>query len=146
MSDSAAVFGQILTQFGLNPQSSHVINGHVPVLAKKGEQPIKAGGRLIVIDGGFCRAYHEKTGIAGYTLVYSSRGLSLRSHEPFESTQKAIRENRDILSTVSIFETSAERILIEDTDEGARYQARIRDLEALLDAYRAGLIQERAGD
>ena len=144
--DSAAVFGQILTQFGLDPQSSHVINGHVPVLAKKGEQPIKAGGRLIVIDGGFCRAYHEKTGIAGYTLVYSSRGLSLRSHEPFESTQKAIRENRDILSTVSIFETSAERILIEDTDEGARYQARIRDLEALLDAYRAGLIQERAGD
>lgn len=141
--DSPAVFGRILSEFGLDPQQSHVINGHVPVLAKKGEDPIKAGGRLIVIDGGFCKAYHTKTGIAGYTLVYSSRGLSLRCHEPFESAQAAIRNNRDILSTVSIFETSEDRILIADTDEGAGYSARIRDLNALLCAYRAGIIKER---
>lgn len=141
--DSAQVFGRILTEFGVDASTGHVINGHVPVLAKKGEDPIKAEGRLIVIDGGFCKAYHTKTGIAGYTLVYSSRGLSLRCHKPFETTQKAISENRDILSTVSIFETNEDRILIADTDEGATYRTRIEDLQALLAAFRAGIIKER---
>ncbi|MEG0803573.1 MAG: fructose-1,6-bisphosphatase [Pygmaiobacter sp.] len=140
--DSVPVAQHILAEFGLDPETSHIINGHVPVLARTGESPIKAGGRLIVIDGGFCKAYHPKTGIAGYTLVYSSRGLSLRSHEPFESVQKAISENRDILSTVAIFETNQNRTLIADTDEGKIYRRQIDDLKRLLAAYRAGSIKE----
>ncbi len=130
----------ILAEFGL-PATSHIINGHVPVRAVEGEKPIKGGGRLIVIDGGFCRAYHEKTGIAGYTLVFNSRGMSLRVHEPFQSMQKAIEENSDIVSSVDVFETTARRLLVEDTDEGEEIRARIRDLKLLVEAYRTGLIK-----
>lgn len=111
---------RIFEEFGLDSTHGHIVNGHVPVRAKNGEKPVKAGGRLIVIDGGFCKAYHKRTGIAGYTLVFSSRGLSLRSHGSFESAQKAIRENVDILSTVNVFETSEHRVYVEDTDEGVR--------------------------
>lgn len=133
----------ILREFGLGDNEySHIINGHIPVRAASGEKPVKAGGRLIVIDGGFCRAYHERTGIAGYTLVFNSHGLSLRAHEPFESTQKAINENRDIVSTVDIFETAKERLLVGDTDNGKLLESQIADLKLLLEAYRTGLIQE----
>ena len=131
----------VLGEFGL-PAGSHIINGHVPVRASHGETPVKAGGRLIVIDGGFCRAYHEKTGIAGYTLVYNSRGMSLRVHQPFESIQKAIDENIDILSTVDVFETTDRRMLIQDTDQGAALRDQIDGLQQLVRAYRTGLIRQ----
>ena len=104
--------------------------GHVPVRAIEGESPIKGGGRLIIIDGGFCRAYHRRTGIAGYTLVYNSRGLILRTHQPFESVDKAIHEDEDIASKSEYIYTAPQRILVRDTDEGGRKQALIRDLTA----------------
>lgn len=126
---------KLFAEFGLLESHGHIINGHIPVRAGKGETPLKAGGRIIIIDGGFCKAYHTKTGIAGYTLVYSSRGLSLRSHSPFESTQKAVRDNVDILSTVNIVENSAVRLLVEDTDAGREMKERIADLEALRTVY-----------
>lgn len=134
---------QILAEFGLPSEHSHIVNGHVPVRAAEGETPVKANGRVIVIDGGFCKAYHKKTGIAGYTLVSSSRGLSLRSHSAFESTQSALRENRDILSTVNVFEVSGRRVSVEQTDEGARLKDRIADLKKLLAAYADGEIKEQ---
>ena len=133
----------ILAEFGLNQGHCHIVNGHVPVRAVEGETPLKGGGKLIVIDGGFCRAYHEKTGIAGYTLVYNSHGMSLRVHEPFESTEKAIRENRDILSSVDVFETTERRILVGDTDEGRKLASNVRDLKLLVAAYKAGLVKEK---
>lgn len=133
----------IMKEFGLSgAEGCHIINGHVPVKAAKGEKPVKADGRLIVIDGGFCRAYHEKTGIAGYTLVFNSHGLSLRAHEPFQTTQKAIGENLDIVSTVDIFETASHRILVGDTDNGEILKGQIEDLKLLLEAYQSGLIKE----
>lgn len=134
---------RIFEDFGLDSTHGHIVNGHVPVRAKNGEKPVKAGGRLIVIDGGFCKAYHKRTGIAGYTLVFSSRGLSLRSHGSFESAQKAIRENVDILSTVNVFETSEHRVYVEDTDEGVRLQDRIEDLQRLVAAYADGTLKEQ---
>jgi len=135
---------RIFDEFGLDFENGHIINGHIPVRASSGEQPVKAGGKLIVIDGGFCKAYHRRTGIAGYTLVSSSRGLSLRSHGPFESTQKAISENLDILSTKDMFEPSGKRIYVADTDEGAEMKERIADLKLLLAAYADGSIKEQA--
>lgn len=132
----------ILTEFGLTGESSHIINGHVPVKAAKGENPVKAGGRLIVIDGGFCRAYHQKTGIAGYTLVFNSRGLTLRTHQPFESTEKAIHEDEDILSRSERIYTASRRILMADTDAGREKAVLIEDLRRLIAAFRLGIIQE----
>ena len=119
---------RILAEFGL-PGTSHIVNGHVPVREKSGESPIKGGGRLVVIDGGFCRAYHEKTGIAGYTLVYSSRTMSLRTHQPFVSAEKAVNENIDIVSQKNILETENHRILVEETDEGEILRERVHDLK-----------------
>ena len=133
----------ILAEFGLDQTHSHIVNGHVPVRAAKGETPVKGEGRLIVIDGGFCRAYHEKTGIAGYTLVYNSRGMSLRQHQPFESAEKAIRENLDIASTVEVFETCEKRTLVGDTDNGRRLAADVEDLKLLVQAYQMGLVKEK---
>ena len=132
---------RILAEFGL-PGTSHIVNGHVPVREKNGESPIKGGGRLVVIDGGFCRAYHEKTGIAGYTLVYSSRSMSLRTHQPFESAEKAVSENLDIISQKNILETENHRILVEDTDEGEVLRERVHDLKQLVTAYQLGWIKE----
>lgn len=129
-----AVCRRILAEFGL-PGASHIVNGHVPVREKNGESPIKGGGRLVVIDGGFCRAYHEKTGIAGYTLVYSSRTMSLRTHQPFESAEKAVKDNLDIISQKNILETENHRILVEDTDEGEVLRERVHDLKQLVAAY-----------
>ena len=133
---------RILQEFGLVGAGCHIVNGHVPVRAIEGESPIKGDGRLIIIDGGFCRAYHQRTGIAGYTLVYNSRGLILRTHQPFESAEKAIHEDEDIASKSEYIYTAPQRILVRDTDEGLRKQALIRDLCALVQAYQTGVLPQ----
>jgi fructose-1,6-bisphosphatase-3 len=133
----------IFKEFGLNPNTSHIINGHVPVKSKNGESPIKANGKIIVIDGGFSRAYQSTTGIAGYTLIYNSYGLILVSHDPFESTQKAVEEEKDIHSTRRVIEKELERKRVGDTDNGAELKENIKDLQMLLNAYRTGLIKEQ---
>lgn len=137
-----AVAAQILAEFGLDPKSGHIINGHVPVKVKRGESPLKAGGRLLVIDGGFAKAYQSQTGIAGYTLIFNSYGLLLAAHQPFESTQKAIEEGMDIHSKTEILERNYQRIRVRDTDMGRDIQQRIDELKQLLVAYRTGVIKE----
>ena len=114
----------------------------MPVKTTEGENPIKANGRLIVIDGGFCRAYQRTTGIAGYTLVYNSRKLSLRVHDSFESAERAIYANADIASRATDVEQAPRRLLLEDTDEGTRYREEIADLKNLVLAYQKGLLKE----
>lgn len=141
--DSEEICNKILLEFGLDPGDSHIINGHVPVKTKEGESPIKANGKLLVIDGGFSRAYQKETGIAGYTLIYNSYGLLLASHAAFESTQKAIEEGKDILSTTIVLETNVARKTIANTDTGAELKNQINDLSMLLTAYRKGLIKEQ---
>ncbi len=141
--DSAEICDRILDAFEVKGQNRHIINGHVPVHASKGENPIKAGGRLMVIDGGFSEAYHKETGIAGYTLVYHSRGFQLVQHEPFTSTQDAIVREIDIKSTTQIIEMSAHRMLVADTDKGTELKAQVADLKELLYAYRHGILKER---
>lgn len=133
---------KILKEFGLNANSAHIINGHVPVEIKKGQSPIKAGGKLLVIDGGLSKGYQPKTGIAGYTLLYNSHGLVLASHEPFESKEKAVRDEIDIHSKTVVLEKAGERKMIGDTDKGAILKEQIHDIEALLRAYREGLIKQ----
>ena len=141
--DSAEVCDRILDAFGVKGHTRHIINGHVPVHAGSGENPIKAGGRLMVIDGGFSEAYHQETGIAGYTLVYHSRGFQLVQHEPFTSSQDAIMRGTDIKSTTQIVEMSTHRMLVADTDKGTELRAQISDLKDLLYAYRHGIIKEK---
>ncbi len=141
--ESEAVCRKILEEFNLAPDTSHIINGHVPVKVIKGESPVKAGGKLIVIDGGFSKAYQEVTGIAGYTLIYNSHGLLLASHDPFVSTEKAIEGELDIHSTTEILETVDRRIMVKDTDIGRRIKDKICDLTLLLKAYREGVIKEK---
>jgi len=133
----------ILEQFNLNPDEAHIINGHVPVESKKGESPIKANGKLIVIDGGFSKAYQPTTGIAGYTLIANSTDLILVSHEPFKSTKNAIESETDIYSTKVVLEKSKEELLIEDTDDGKKIEERIEYLKKILEAYRTGKIKEQ---
>lgn len=132
----------ILDAFGVSGQNRHIINGHVPVHVVNGENPIKANGKLMVIDGGFSQAYHEETGIAGYTLVYHSRGFQLVQHEPFTSTEDAILRGSDIKSTTQIVEMSSHRMLVADTDIGRDLKKQIAELEKLLNAYRHGFIKE----
>ena len=115
----------------------------VPVKTLKGEKPVKANGKLLVIDGGFSKAYQPETGIAGYTLVYHSHGLQLVQHEPFQSRQKAIEEGLDIKSTTFLVEFNSQRMMVKDTDKGAELTTQIADLEKLLVAYRMGLIKEK---
>ncbi len=141
--DDAEVCDRILDAFGVSGKNRHIINGHVPVHASKGENPIKAGGRLMVIDGGFSEAYHSETGIAGYTLIYHSRGFQLVQHEPFTSTKDAILRGTDIKSTTQIVEMSAQRMLVADTDKGHELREQIGDLKQLLHAYRHGIIKEK---
>lgn len=133
----------ILDAFGVSGSNRHIINGHVPVHAASGENPIKANGKLMVIDGGFSQAYHKETGIAGYTLVYHSRGFQLVQHEPFTSTEDAILRGSDIKSTTQIVEMSAHRMLVADTDIGKELKEQVSDLEKLLYAYRHGFIKEK---
>ena len=141
--DSEATSRMILREFGLKSDLSHIINGHTPVHASAGENPIKAGGKLIVIDGGFSRAYHKTTGIAGYTLIYNSHGMRIKSHMPFESVERVISENLDIESRANQFEIEPYRVMVGDTDIGKRLAAQIEDLNELLTAYRDGSILER---
>jgi len=134
----------ILREFGLYSPNSHIINGHRPVKVVKGESPVKAGGKVIVIDGGFCKAYHKSTGIAGYTLIYNSHSMRIKSHHPFESVEKVLLENKDIESDSEVFETEGSRVMVRDTDIGKRLAERITDLEMLLEAYREGLVSPKA--
>lgn len=137
------VMNGILDEFGLDREISHIINGHVPVKTKNGENPVKCGGKVLVIDGGFSKAYQKETGIAGYTLIYNSYGLILAAHDPFESTEVAIEKERDIHSDSVIVKRTLERKTVGDTDVGKVLKERIADLEALLDAYRSGQIIEK---
>ena len=132
----------LLEEFGVEGDHRHIINGHIPVKTLKGENPMKAGGRLIVIDGGFSKPYQSTTGIAGYTLVYHSRGMSLVEHQPFTSTEEAIRGGSDIKSTRHLVEKLTERIHVRDTDKGRDIRRRIESLRKLLFAYQNGLIRE----
>ncbi len=133
----------ILDEFGVEGENRHIINGHVPVHVAQGENPIKADGMLMVIDGGFAKAYHDTTGIAGYTLVYHSRGFELIQHEPFKSTKEAIRLGTDIKSSKQIVEMSGQRLMVRDTDKGRTIQMQIRELKELLYAYRHGILKEK---
>lgn len=132
---------QILDAFQVKGEHRHIINGHVPVHVAKGETPIRAGGLLMVIDGGFAKPYHEKTGIAGYTLVYHSRGFQLIQHEPFTSTKEAIKNESDIVSSTQIVELSGQRLRVRDTDIGEQLQKQVVELHELLYAYRHGLLR-----
>lgn len=133
----------ILKEFGLEGPESHIINGHIPVQAKKGESPIKCNGKLLIIDGGFSKVYQAKTGIAGYTLIFNSFGLILAAHEPFESVDKAVRDGSDIVSHSTLVQHTVSRKMVADTDEGKIMKENIKDLEDLLQAYREGKIKER---
>lgn len=133
----------ILDEFQVKGKYRHIINGHVPVHVAQGENPIKANGKLMVIDGGFAEAYHETTGIAGYTLVYHSRGFQLIQHEPFTSTKEAIRNETDIVSSTQIVEMRGQRIRVKDTDIGVQLNMQINELQELLYAYRHGILKER---
>lgn len=139
--DREDICDMILDEFGVTGSHRHIINGHVPVRTIKGEQPIKANGKMMVIDGGFSKAYQPTTGIAGYTLVYHSRGFQLVQHEPYTSIEQAVREGHDIKSTTQIVEMSSRRMMVKDTDKGREIKAQIADLNNLLYAYRSGLIQ-----
>ena len=136
----------ILEEFDLHKPWSRIVNGHMPVRVKEGEDPRKAGGRLVVIDGGFCKAYQKQTGIAGYTMFFSSRGMRIASHEPFSGKEDAINRGTDITSHTFIVENLPERLLIADTDIGDEFLVRIADLKALLAAYHSGLLQTKTVD
>ena len=141
--DDEAIVDHILDAFEVTGDNRHIINGHVPVHVANGENPIKANGKLMVIDGGFSQAYHKETGIAGYTLVFHSRGFQLVQHEPFTSAADAVLRGTDIKSTIQIVEMSSHRMLVADTDKGAELKKQIADLEELLYAYRHGIISEK---
>ena len=139
---SAKIIDMILDSFGVQGEHRHIINGHVPVRAIKGEKPVKANGKLLVIDGGFSKAYQPKTGTAGYTLTYHSRGFDLVQHQPFHSAEEAIRNGDDIKSSTQIVEMNSKRMLVKDTDKGRSIQTKIDNLKKLLYAYRKGFIKE----
>ncbi|MDO4195068.1 MAG: fructose-1,6-bisphosphatase [Prevotellaceae bacterium] len=143
MRDDEEVADRILDAFGVTGDARHIINGHVPVHAAEGENPIKANGKLMVIDGGFSQPYHKTTGIAGYTLVYHSRGFQLVQHAPFTSAAEAIMNGTDIKSTTQIVEMSAHRMLVGDTDRGSELKQQVVDLKELLYAYRHGWVKEQ---
>ncbi len=142
--ENPKICDKILKEFGIDPKSfAHIINGHVPVKIKKGESPIKAGGKLLVIDGGLSKAYQAQTGIAGYTLLFNSHGLLLSEHDAFESVSLAIKEEKDIHSTLDVIDPAPRRLLVEDTDRGKAISKKIDDLNALVTAYRRGIVKER---
>ena len=143
MNDQEEIADRILEEFGLSGDRVHIINGHVPVHRMRGESPVKAGGKVIVIDGGFSKAYRRRTGIAGYTLIYNSYGLTLTAHEPFVSRETAIREEIDIVSKREAVEYMDKRILVGDTDDGKKMRERIKDIKLLIEAYQSGEIAEK---
>ena len=140
------IVNKILEEFGLPAEGSHIINGHIPVESKKGESPVKCNGKLLIIDGGFSKAYQPKTGIAGYTLVFNSYGLWLAAHDPFESIEKAVQDESDVHSHTMVVQQLMRRITVADTDAGKEIKANIADLEELLSAYREGSIVEGISD
>ena len=136
------ICNKILSEFGVDPESySHIINGHVPVKIKKGESPIHAGGKLLIIDGGLSKAYQGQTGIAGYTLLFNSHGLMLSAHDAFDSVKTAIKTDNDMYSSLDVIDMAPERLLIKDTDEGVRIRKKINDLHALVNAFRKGIVK-----
>ena len=141
LQEDREVAERILADFGLVGEHCHIINGHVPV--RKGQDPVKADGKLIVIDGGFSKAYQKVTAIAGYTLVFNSHGMTLVAHTPFDSREEAVRTGADIHSTTQVVERAGERVMVGDTDTGAKLKQRIKELEELLEAYRSGEIVEK---
>lgn len=143
LTHEATACDAVLREFGVEPEHGHIINGHTPVKTKSGEKPIRAGGKLLVIDGGFCSAYHPRTGIAGYTLISSSRGMRLKAHEAFTTVAAAIERNADIQSETDHFARAERPIMVSDTDTGAEIRDQIQDLRLLLDAYRTGALEER---
>jgi fructose-1,6-bisphosphatase-3 len=142
--DDVSIINKILNEFGLDPDDGCIINGHVPVRVIKGQSPIKANGKLVIIDGGLAKAYQKITGIAGFTLIANSYGRLLAEHKPFESTLKAIQEEIDLESKTRIIYTYPQRLFVKDTDQGAEIQQRIAALQDLVEAYRTGLIKEVA--
>ncbi len=144
LNDNEEILNKILCEFGMDTENSHIVNGHVPVELKKGETPIKCGGKLLIIDGGFSKAYQGKTGIAGYTLVYNSHGMNLIAHEPFESKEAAIYNETDIINdTIPVELVAGRRIRVADTDIGVELKAAIEQLKKLVAAYRNGLLVEK---
>ena len=141
--DHEDILNKILDEFELDTRKSHIVNGHVPVELKKGESPIKCDGKLLIIDGGFSKAYQSKTGIAGYTLVANSHGMRLVAHEPFESMEAAVLHESDIFSDSTVIEVAPVRIRVSDTDIGRELKDQIKQLELLLQAYRDGIIVEK---
>ena len=141
--DREDVANRILEEFGMDPEKSHIINGHMPVKTVKSESPVKCGGKVMIIDGGFSKAYRGQTGIAGYTLIYNSRGLRLVSHETFTSTEDMIEKEKDVFSDTVIMEFSKHRERVADTENGKQIREKIKDLEELLHAYRSGRILEQ---
>ena len=136
LNEDPSVVRGIFEEFGLDYNSSHIINGHIPVKSKDGESPIKCDGKLLSIDGGFCKAYQKTTGIAGYTLIYNSKGLRLVSHGTFEGIHEAVAKNSDILTTTNVLEVASKRQMVRDTDNGANLMSQIKILKLLLEAYR----------
>ena len=132
------ICNMILHEFGLYSERSHIINGHTPVRTSKGEHPVRANGKLLVIDGGFCKSYHKTTGIAGYTLIFNSHGIRIKSHQPFQSVYAALTENKDIESKSELVETESERLMVRNTDNGKKIKEDIEGLKMLLRAYRSG--------
>ena len=141
--ENETVIDNIMKEFGLDPAEGHIVNGHVPVKRKDGESPVKCGGKVMVIDGGFSRAYQKQTGIAGYTLIYNSYGLLLVAHEPFEATEAAIAKEKDIHSETMVVKRLMNRVLVGDTDVGKELREQVASLERLLEAYRNGEITEK---
>ena len=143
--EDPAMCARVLEEFGADVERGVIINGHTPVHAAAGESPVKAGGRLVVIDGGFCQAYHSTTGIAGYTLIADPEGMRIKAHRPFGSIADVLDLNADIVSDDDRFQRNPRPLFIGDTDTGADIRGQIADLRALLDAYRTGEIPERTG-
>ncbi len=143
LTESVSVCEDILENFGANPKTGHIINGHTPIKVKKNESPIKADGKLMVIDGGFCKAYHKKTGVAGFTLIFSSKRMWIKAHKPFGGIKAALMDNADMDSSEKIIEKFEHTIKISETDTGDTIRSNIADLQCLLDAYRCGIISEK---
>ncbi len=135
---------KILREFGLEPEFGHIINGHVPVKVAKGEEPVKANGKMMVIDGGFCKAYQKTTGIAGYTLIFNSHGMRIVSHEPFCGIQSALEENKDMDTDIDFFQAAPQRVMVAGTDVGKKLNSTVQNLELLLQAYRSGALIAKA--
>ena len=141
--DDERVMGGIFEDFGMDPETSRIVCGHVPVKVKDGEDPVKCGGRVLTIDGGFSKAYQPTTGIAGYTLISNSYGFVLAAHEPLESMRAAVVNELDIHSSRKVVELVDKRTLVADTDNGSVLKQQIADLEELLEAYRCGILAEK---